>query len=78
MRMPEEQSWDAATFEGNRRLQQEAFRKLTFREKVLALEEMSEVVENLLSRRARLSNGCAKQDVSGEAASANCESKRQT
>lgn len=52
--MPEEAQWEAATFEGNRLRQHEMFRRLTFREKVVAVEEMGKVVENLLGKRAAL------------------------
>ena len=52
--MSEEAQWEAATFEGNRIRQHEMFRRLTFREKVVAVEEMGKVVENLLGKRAAL------------------------
>ena len=52
--MAGDSQWDAATFEGNRLRQQELFRRLTFREKVIALEEMGQVIENLLNKRAAL------------------------
>lgn len=35
--------WEAATWEGNRRLQHEAFMALSFRDKILELERMEEV-----------------------------------
>ena len=39
--------WSLATFEGLRRAQHEAFRALSFREKLLRLEEMDEVAKQL-------------------------------
>lgn len=41
--MPERGDWSTASFEGNRRAQHAAFRALTFREKLVRLEQMSEV-----------------------------------
>ena len=41
--MPEPGDWSTASFEGNRRAQHAAFRALTFREKLVRLEQMSEV-----------------------------------
>lgn len=35
--------WSSVTFEGSRRRQHEAFRSLTFPEKILRLEQMAEV-----------------------------------
>ena len=43
MTAPEPTDWSLATFEGLRRAQHEAFRALSFREKLLRLEEMDEV-----------------------------------
>lgn len=40
---PDQPEWEAATWAGNRRLQHEAFKKLSLREKVLVIEQMSEV-----------------------------------
>ena len=39
--------WSLATFAGLRRAQHEAFRALSFREKLLRLEEMDEVAKQL-------------------------------
>jgi hypothetical protein len=35
--------WEVTTWDGNRRAQQDAFMRLSFREKILELERMSEV-----------------------------------
>lgn len=45
--------WTVTTWEGNRRAQQEAFIRLSFREKILELERMSEVVEALQAGRGK-------------------------
>lgn len=47
MTAPEPTDWSLATFEGLRRAQHEAFRALSFREKLLRLEEMDEVAKQL-------------------------------
>lgn len=51
--MPDEMDWSVTTFEGNRRRQHEEFRALSFREKLMRVEQMSAVVEFFLSRRDR-------------------------
>jgi hypothetical protein len=45
--MPEPADWSTASFDGNRRAQHAAFRALTFREKLVRLEQMSEVQARL-------------------------------
>ena len=47
MTAPEPTDWSLATFEGLRRAQHEAFRALSFREKLLRVEEMDEVAKQL-------------------------------
>ena len=47
MTAPEPTDWSLATFAGLRRAQHEAFRALSFREKLLRLEEMDEVAKQL-------------------------------
>ena len=47
--MPEPADWSTASFDGNRRAQHAAFRALTFREKLVRLEQMSEVQALLVS-----------------------------
>ena len=42
--------WSLATFAGLRRAQHEAFRALSFREKLLRLEEMDEVSKQLAAQ----------------------------
>ena len=42
--------WSLATFAGLRRAQHEAFRALSFREKLLRLEEMDEVAKQLAAQ----------------------------
>lgn len=42
--------WEVTTWDGNRGAQQEAFMRLSFREKILELERMSEVAA-VLQRR---------------------------
>lgn len=49
--MPESIDWTVTTYAGNRRRQHEAFRALSFREKVSRLEEMGEVAAYFESRR---------------------------
>jgi len=44
-------AWESATFEGNRIRQHRAFHALSFREKILRIEQMNEVAEAL--RRGR-------------------------
>jgi hypothetical protein len=46
--MPEPADWSTASFDGNRRAQHAAFRALTFREKLVRLEQMSEVQARLI------------------------------
>ena len=43
--------WQAATFEGNRRLQQQEFRALPFRDKLKVIEQLSLVAEHFAARR---------------------------
>ena len=50
MTAPEPTDWSLATFEGLRRAQHEAFRALSFREKLLRLEEMDEVAKQLAAQ----------------------------
>jgi len=50
MTTPEPTDWSLATFEGLRRAQHEAFRALSFREKLLRLEEMDEVAKQLAAQ----------------------------
>ena len=47
------EDWTAATFAGNRRRQHEEFRALSFRDKLLVLEQLAEVAEYFQSRRRR-------------------------
>jgi len=47
MTAPEPTDWSLATFAGLRRAQHEAFQALSFREKLLRLEEMDEVAKQL-------------------------------
>ena len=47
MTTPEPTDWSLATFAGLRRAQHEAFQALSFREKLLRLEEMDEVAKQL-------------------------------
>ena len=42
--------WSLATFAGLRRAQHEAFRALSFRDKLLRLEEMDEVAKQLAAQ----------------------------
>ena len=51
--MPEPIDWSLTTFEGNRRRQHEAFRALSFREKLLRLEQMSEVAQIFVADKLR-------------------------
>lgn len=44
--------WRAVTFEGNRRLQEEEFRALSFRDKLKVVEQLSVVAEHFARRRA--------------------------
>jgi len=46
-----EADWRLTTWEGSRRAQHDAFRRLSFREKILALERMAEVIEALQAGR---------------------------
>ncbi len=50
MTAPEPTDWILTTFEGLRRAQHEAFRALSFREKLLRLEEMDEVAKQLAAQ----------------------------
>jgi hypothetical protein len=50
MTAPEPTDWSLVTFEGLRRAQHEAFRALSFREKLLRLEEMDEVAKQLAAQ----------------------------
>ncbi|NBX33153.1 MAG: hypothetical protein EBR07_10605, partial [Planctomycetes bacterium] len=50
MTAPEPTDWSLATFAGLRRAQHEAFQALSFREKLLRLEEMDEVVKQLAAQ----------------------------
>ena len=50
MTAPEPTDWSLATFAGLRRAQHEAFRALSFREKLLRLEEMDEVAKQLAAQ----------------------------
>lgn len=43
--------WSLTTYEGNRRRQHEEFRALSFREKLLIVEDMGDIVARLQSRR---------------------------
>jgi hypothetical protein len=43
--------WEVTTWEGNRRAQREAFMRLSFREKILELERLSDVAEALQKGR---------------------------
>ena len=44
--------WQGVTFEGNRRLQQEEFRALSFRDKLKVIEQLALVTEHFARRRA--------------------------
>ena len=48
---PDPGCWSRCSFEGNRRAQQEQFMALSFREKLIRLEQMADV-QRALSRRA--------------------------
>lgn len=48
--MPDETDWSAATIAGNRRRQHEEFRALSFREKIICIEQMSAVAARLAPR----------------------------
>ena len=50
MTTPEPTDWSLATFAGLRRAQHEAFQALSFREKLLRLEEMDEVAKQLAAQ----------------------------
>ena len=50
MTAPEPTDWSLATFAGLRRAQHEAFRALSFRDKLLRLEEMDEVAKQLAAQ----------------------------
>lgn len=43
--------WQAVTFEGNRRRQQQEFRALPFRDKLKVIEQLSLVAEHFAARR---------------------------
>ena len=51
--MPEPIDWSLTTFEGNRRRQHEAFRALSFREKLVRLEQMGEVARIFAADKPR-------------------------
>ncbi len=52
--MADEVDWSLATFEGIRRRHRERFAALSFREKVLVVEQLAEVTEHFaLGRRVR-------------------------
>jgi len=57
---PDADPWATATFEGNRLAQHRAFQALSFREKILRIEQMNEVAEAL--RRARSAPSSADDD----------------
>lgn len=59
--MPEPGDWSRVSFDGNRRAQHAAFRALSFREKVVRLEQMSEVQARLaaVARTAHRGSGVA-------------------
>lgn len=48
---PEAVDWQGVTFEGNRRLQQEEFRALSFRDKLKVIEQLALVTEHFARRR---------------------------
>jgi hypothetical protein len=53
--MADEIDWSVTTWDGNRRLQHEEFRRLSFREKVAVLEQLGEIAEAFAAmRRQRL------------------------
>ncbi len=57
--MSDHTDWTLLSFDGNRRAQHAAFRALTFREKVIRLEQMAEVQRrfaDLKALRDRLAN----------------------
>lgn len=49
--MPDDIDWTLTTWEGNRRRQHAEFRALPFREKLVILEQMSEVTAALIGKR---------------------------
>ena len=49
--MTEPVDWSLASFEGHRRAQHAAFRALSFREKLIRLEQMSEVARLMRAPR---------------------------
>lgn len=49
--------WRAVTFEGNRRLQEEEFRALSFRDKLKVVEQLSMVAEHFARRRTARAPG---------------------
>ncbi len=57
--------WSLTTWEGNRRRQREAFRALTFRQKVEALERMAEVAALFARSRAGAAKPDRKDDDAG-------------
>jgi len=59
--MSDKDAWEAATWDGLRRIQQEEFRRLSFAEKLDWLENMAEVEAALReSRRRRQAQGVTK------------------
>ena len=61
--MPEKDDWSLCSFEGNRRAQHVAFMALSFREKLLRLEQMADV-QRAFARLAPPRNG-ADQPIDG-------------
>ncbi len=49
--------WRAVTFAGNRRLQEEEFRALSFRDKLKVVEQLSVVAEHFARRRTARAPG---------------------
>lgn len=45
--------WEVTTWEGNRRAQRNAFSRLSFREKILELERLSDMAEALQKGRSK-------------------------
>lgn len=69
--MPDEIDWSLTTFEGNRRRQHEKFHALSFREKLIRIEQMGEVADRLALNPSLSSHGqrtAAGEGLAGEAA----------
>jgi hypothetical protein len=49
--MTADSGWEAGTWEGSRKLQHKAFQALSFRDKLAAIEEMSEVAARVREQR---------------------------